>query len=125
MPHSNCQLKTLQNIFLDKHHALVVCAYIALLILQPIWHFLLPEPRGAGLWWLGLLAVIPLSLPLKGILRGSIRSMTWGGYLLILYGVVGIMEAWSNPPQRIPAMIQIALVVLCLLGMLRFNPAKP
>lgn len=79
---------------------------------------------GAGLWWLGLLAVIPLSLPLKGVLGGSIRSITWAGYLLIFYGVVGIMEAWSNPPQRMLALIQIALVVLCLLGMLRFNPAK-
>jgi len=77
---------------------------------------------GAGLWWLALLALIPLSLPLKGVLSGSIRSMTWAGYLLIFYGVVGIMEAWSNPPQRIPALIQTALVVLCLLGMLRFNP---
>lgn len=105
----------------SKHHAVVVGSYIALLVLQSVWHFLLPKPYGSGLWWLGLLATIPLILPLRGILSGSLRSMTWAGYLLLLYLVIGIMEAWSNPPQRIPALTQTALVTMCIFGMLMFS----
>ena len=96
-------------------------AYLALLIFQPVWHTLLPAPLGTGSWWLGGLAAIPLLLPLKGILAGNIRSMTWGGYLLLLYLVVGVMEAWSNAPQRIPALIQTALVAICIFAMLGFS----
>ena len=110
--------------FINFHHAGVVLAYLALLILQPVWHALAPIPLGAESWWLALVATGPLLLPLRGILKGSIRSMTWGGYLLVFYLVVGVMEAWSNPPQRIPALLQLALVTYCIYSMLRFSSER-
>ena len=110
--------------FISFHHAGVALAYLALLFLQPVWHALLPTPLGAESWWLALVATVPLLFPLRGILKGSIRSMTWGGYLLVLYLVVGIMEAWSNPPQRLPALLQTALVTFCIYSMLRFSSER-
>lgn len=107
--------------FINFHHASVALAYLALLILQPVWHALAPTPLGAESWWLALAATGPLLFPLRGILKGNLRSMTWGGYLLVFYLVVGITEAWSNPPQRLPALLQTALVTLCIYGMLRFS----
>lgn len=111
----------MRSLFINKQHSIVAVSYLALLILQPVWHSILPSPLGPGLWWLGLLAVFPLLFPLKGILAGSIRSMTWGGYLLLLYLVIGIMEAWSNPAQRIPALLQTVLVAVCICSMLLFS----
>ncbi len=107
--------------FISFNHAGVALTYLALLILQPLWHALLPTPHGAESWWLALAATAPLLFPLKGILKGSLRSMTWAGYLLMLYLIVGVMEAWSNPPQRIPALLQTALVVFYIYSMLRFS----
>lgn len=107
--------------FVSTSHAFVACSYLALTVLQPLWHVLLPSPLGAGSWWLGLLATLPLLLPLKGILGGKVRSMTWGGYLLLLYLVIGVMEAWSNPAQRPPALAQSTLVVVCIASMLVFS----
>jgi uncharacterized membrane protein len=40
--------------------------------------------------------------------------MIWAGLLLMLYFTIGIMEAWSNPPQRLPALVQIVLPVFYL-----------
>ena len=60
-----------------KNHAIAVISYLGLLILQPVWHALLPPPLGAGLWWLAMLATLPLLLPLKGVYKGSLHSMTW------------------------------------------------
>jgi uncharacterized membrane protein len=110
--------------FISLNHTVVALAYLALLGLQTIWHALLPLPHGAGSWWLALIATGPLLLPLSGILKGNIRSMTWGGYLLVFYLVIGIMEAWSNPPQRLPALAQTALVTICIYGMLRFSSER-
>jgi len=107
--------------FISFHHAVVALTYVALLVLQSIWHALLPTPFGAESWWLALAASAPLLLPLKGVLKGSIRSMTWAGYLLVFYLAAGIMEAWSNPPQRVPALFQTTLVSLCIYSMLRFS----
>ena len=103
------------------YHAVVAGSYLALLALQPVWHALLPTPYGASSWWLGLLAALPLLLPLKGVLKGHIRSMTWAGYLLLFYLVIGVMEAWSNPPQRLPALIQTGLVAVSIAAMLGFS----
>jgi len=98
-------------------------SYLALVILQPLWHGLLPRPLGAGNWLLAMLATAPLLLPLKGLLAGSLRSMTWAGYLVMLYLVIGVMEAWSNPAQRIPALTQTILVVIFVGSVLVFSRA--
>lgn len=44
-----------------------------------------------------------------------------GRYLVMLYLVIGIMEAWSNPPQRLPALIQTGLVVVFVANVLVFS----
>ena len=107
-----------------KPQHLVAVPYLAILVLQGVWHGLLPGPAGNQNWTLALLAALPLVLPLAGILAGRVRSMTWGGYLLVLYFIIGVMEAWSNPGQRTSALAQAALVLLyvvCLLWFIRRN----
>ena len=100
---------------------LLKAAYVGLILLQPLWHAVLPAPHGAGNWILAAVATAPLLLPLKGLLGNSLRSMTWAGYLVMLYLVIGIMEAWSNPEQRIPALAQTALVVVFVGSVLSFS----
>ena len=100
---------------------LLKTTYLGLILLQPLWHALLPPPSGAGNWTLATVATVPLLLPLKGLLANSLRSMTWAGYLVMLYLVIGIMEAWSNPPQRIPALAQTTLVIIFVGSVLVFS----
>lgn len=99
----------------------VTAPYLALIVLQPIWHGLLPEPFGNRNWILTVLTVVPLLFPLRGVLQGSLRSMTWAGYVVMLYLIIGVMEAWSNPPQRGVALIQLALVVIFVANLLVFS----
>jgi uncharacterized membrane protein len=96
-------------------------AYLATLIWQLVWHGLLPPPLGAGNAWLALAASLPLLIPLKGLVRGNYRSMIWAGLLLVPYFVIGIMEAWSNPPQRLPAIFQVILPILYLFAFKKRN----
>ena len=51
--------------------------------------------------------------------------MTWAGYLVMLYLVIGVMEAWSNPAQRVPALVQTALVVIFVGSVLVFSRREP
>ena len=92
----------------------MLTAYLATLVWQVVWHGVLPPPLGARNTWLALLACLPLLIPLTGLIRGNYRSMIWAGLLLMLYFTIGIMEAWVNPPQRFPAMVQVALAVFYL-----------
>lgn len=99
--------------------------YLALIALQPLWHALLPSPHGARNWILAAVATAPLLLPLKGVLAGSLRSMTWAGYLVMLYLIIGVTEAWANPPQRLPAMMQVLLVAGFVASLLVFSRSVP
>ena len=47
--------------------------------------------------------------------------MTWAGYLAMLYLIIGVMEAWANPPQRMPALTQVFLVVILIGALLAFS----
>jgi len=40
---------------------------------------------------------------------------------VMLYLVIGVMEAWSNPPQRTAALLQTALVVIFVGSVLVFS----
>jgi uncharacterized membrane protein len=51
--------------------------------------------------------------------------MTWAGYLVMLYLMVGITEAWTNPAQRIPALAQTFLVAIFVGSLLVFSRVKP
>jgi len=62
-----------------------------------------------------------LLIPLPGLVRLNYRSMIWAGLLLMLYMTIGIMEIWSNPAQRIPATVQVALAILYLFAFRKRN----
>jgi uncharacterized membrane protein len=98
--------------------------YLALIALQPVWHGLLPPPAGNGNWALAVLAAVPLLLPLRGVWSGTLRAMTRAGYLSMLYLVVGVTEAWANPPQRPAALLQVALVCGLVGSILVFSRAR-
>ena len=83
--------------------------YLGLLILQPIWHAVLPQPIGSRNILLAVIAALPLLLPLRGVLAWRIRALTVAGFLVVPYFVIGVMETWSNPLQRTPAVLQALL----------------
>jgi len=99
---------------------IAVSSYLALLLLQPVWHGVLPAPLGSANALLAVLATLPLLLPLKGVVQGRPRSMTLAGYLVVLYFIIGIMEAWSNAPQRLAALCQVLLSVVYIGSLVLF-----
>jgi uncharacterized membrane protein len=99
----------------------MLAAYLGTLAWQVIWHGLLPPPMGSRNAWLVVIACIPLLIPLVGLTRANYRSMIWAGLLLVLYFTIGIMEAWSNPPQRLPALVQVILAIFYLFAFRKRN----
>lgn len=100
---------------------LIRLCWAGLLLWQLSWHALIPEPAGNSNWILALVAVIPL-LPLTpGVMKNQHKSLAWGMFLVMLYFIVGVMETWSNPPQRLPAITQIILTCGFFLGLVLFN----
>lgn len=87
-------------------------AYLLLLILQPIWLWLLPGPAGYQSIWLAGILGLPLLLPLAGILKGSLRKGIVGAYISTPHFMFAISEAWANPAGRWLALGQLGLIIL-------------
>ena len=102
----------------------MLLAYFGTLGWQIIWHALIPQPYGAQNLWLTVLACVPLLIPVVGLSRGNYRSMIWAGLLLALYFTIGIMEMWVNPPQRLPALVQVLLAILYLFAFKKRNNSQ-
>lgn len=99
----------------------MLAAYFGVLAWQLIWHGLLPPPWGSRNVVLAFIACLPLLIPLPGLVRSRYQSMIWAGLFLMLYMAIGIMEIWSNPPQRVPASVQVALAVFYVFAFKKRN----
>jgi len=94
-----------------------LCAWAALLVLQPAWHAWRFPPQQIPLWVVLAFTVIPLLLPLLA-LRKVTRALLWVGMLSLFYFCHGVAEAWSSAPERPLALVEIVLTVglIALLG---------
>jgi uncharacterized membrane protein len=96
---------------------LLHASWLGLLAWQVAWHALLPAPYGSRNWILAGLALAPLVALSPGLLRGTPRGRFWSLLLVMLYFIVGVVEAWSNPGQRLAAAAQVFLCVSFFTGL--------
>jgi uncharacterized membrane protein len=64
-----------------------------------------------GSWW--ALKVLPLCVPLAGLLRRRMYTYRWVSLLVWIYFAQGVVAAWSDPaPVRWWALAQVLLSLL-------------
>ena len=82
----------------------------SLIVLGVAWEMFLAPVRPGGS--LLALKVLPLILPLAGVLKNRMYTYRWLSLLVWLYFTEGAVRAWSDkPPSNYLAMME---VVLCL-----------
>ncbi|MGH8808354.1 MAG: DUF2069 domain-containing protein [Noviherbaspirillum sp.] len=67
---------------------------IALILLCVAWELVLAPLRPGGSWL--VLKVLPLLLPLRGVLKRNLYTMQWSSMLILLYFIEGIVRATSD-----------------------------
>ncbi len=89
---------------------LAVGSLLGLIILGLAWELVLAPIRPGGSWL--ALKVLPLCLPLAGLLKHRMYTYRWVTLLVWLYFTEGAVRAYSDkPPSNYLAMIE---VFLCL-----------
>lgn len=69
---------------------------IGLILLGLAWELWLAPLRPGGSWL--VLKILPLLIPLFGILRGKVYTYRWSTLLIWLYFTEGSVRAWTDPP---------------------------
>jgi uncharacterized membrane protein len=88
---------------------LALGAYLGLFCLVLVWHAWLHPSMYFPTALVLLVTAAPLLLPLRGLLHGRVRAHLWASLLMLPYLVQGVVEGLANPPQRAPALAQLAL----------------
>ena len=108
-------------------HAAVACTF-ALVVLGLAWELWLAPLRPGGSWL--ALKVLPLCLPLAGLLKNRMYTYRWLSLLVWLYVIEGSVRAWSDKGLSagfalIETLLCIALFVACTLHIrLRLKAAR-
>lgn len=115
---------------MNSHHARyfhigAVTSLIALILLCVAWELMLAPLRPGGSWM--VLKVIPLLLPLRGVLKRDVYTMQWSSMLILLYMAEGVVRATSDtaPTSAMLGWVETALTcVYFLCALLYLHPFK-
>jgi uncharacterized membrane protein len=89
---------------------LAVGSVLGLIVLGLAWELWLAPLRPGGSWW--AIKVLPLALPLAGLLKNRMYTYRWVSLLVWLYFTEGAVRAYSDKaPGNYLAMVE---VFLCL-----------
>ena len=75
-------------------HSGAAASLIALILLCVAWELFLAPLRPGGSWM--VLKVVPLLLPLRGVLKRNLYTMQWSSMLILLYLAEGIVRATTD-----------------------------
>jgi uncharacterized membrane protein len=89
---------------------LAVSSLIGLIVLGLAWELVLAPLRPGGSWL--ALKVLPLCLPLAGLLKNRMYTYRWVSLMVWLYFTEGVVRAYSDAPPG--ASLALAEVVLCV-----------
>lgn len=94
-------------------------AWFGLIILMIIWDWVY-APLATGRVLL-LIKLLPLLLPIRGILSGKIYTYQYCSMLVMMYFIEGVMRFWDiQMPSRICALLEIVLSVLFFVSCLNY-----
>jgi uncharacterized membrane protein len=90
---------------------MAVMSLLGLIVLGVTWELWFAPLRPGGT--LLALKVLPLCLPLTGLLKNRMYTYRWLSLLIWLYFTEGVVRAWSdNAPSNYLAMLEVVLCVL-------------
>lgn len=103
---------------------LSAASLIGLIALSVAWELWLAPLKPGGSWL--VLKVLPLLLPLFGILRGKVYTYRWSTLLIWLYFTEGTVRAWSDRGDSATlALIEIALSLVFFVAAAWYSRISP
>lgn len=94
---------------------MTLSGYFILLVFLIIWHgFIFPAANKP--WLMLFYIILPLLFPLKGLLQEKPYTFAWTSFVILIYFIHGVVEAWANEEQRVFAFIEIFLSIQVYIG---------
>jgi len=93
-----------------RHNPILLGLLLALMVLQAIWYGVITPPQSLPLATVLTLLIAPLAVVTAWQAWRPGLGAVYAGLLLLLYFCKGVMEAYSTPLVRVPAIVEICLI---------------
>ena len=90
--------------------------YIGLLILMPIWLFLIAPREGHSNAFIFVVYIVPLLLPLKGIIQDKPYTYAWANFIVMFYFIHGFTLLWVAQDQLFWVLLELTFASLMFIG---------
>ena len=72
--------------------------------------------RIALIGYIGLLILIPLLLPLRGIIKDNTYTYAWANFVVMLYFIHGLTMLWVAPDELIWVLLELLFASFMFIG---------
>jgi len=91
------------------YQRLALCSYFLLIAWLLIWHFLLTPDKPTSTVFTLLFWILPILLPLKGLLQSKPYTYAWTNFIVMYYLLHGLTAIYAVEGERLYALIEIIL----------------
>ena len=95
---------------------LALVSHIGLLAWMCIWYFFLPMTAEYSMLFKFLIYILPLLLPLYGVVQGKPYTHAWASFIVLLYFLHSITVIYAEPSQMLYAIIELILAIGMFVG---------
>jgi uncharacterized membrane protein len=99
-----------------KFQRLAIFGYVGLLILMPLWLFLLAPREGHSNGFIFVVYVLPLLFPLKGIIQDKPYTYAWANFIVMFYFIHGFTLLWVVQDELIWVLLELLFASAMFVG---------
>lgn len=95
-------------------------AYLMLIFWVGIWHGVISPHPHVNPFVITLIWLLPLTFPLKGIIRGDPYTHAWANFILMFYFLHSLTLLWTDEGERYLALIEFLITMSAFIGNLMY-----
>lgn len=99
-----------------RYQKIALFGYIGLLILMPTWLLWLSPREGYSTGFVIGLYIVPLLLPLKGIIQDKPYTYAWANFIVIIYFLHGFTSLWVTQNEMIFVLLELLFASCMFIG---------
>jgi len=100
-----------------KHYRyLALFCHVSLLSWITVWQFLLRPEQVYSPLFIVLIYIVPLVLPLPGVIKGKPYTHAWANFIVLFYVIHGLTIIYAEPHEWLYACIELLLATGMFIG---------
>jgi uncharacterized membrane protein len=98
------------------YQRLAIFGYVGLLVLMPTWLFWLAPREGYSTGFVFTVYILPLLLPLKGIIQDKPYTYAWANFIVMIYFIHSLSLLWVSPEELLWVALELLFATCMFIG---------